>query len=209
MQNKIFMIGFFKETYEFARNCGFNVIGTVVTEYSTNDYPIPVLGKEEKLDDFIASFNEYPALLTPDQPDVRCKLYHLYKKFGVAFSVVKSPSATIHDSVLIGEGCMIHNQAHLSVDVKIGKLVRVNVMANLMHDVTVGDFSTIAPNACVLGNVKIGSRCYIGANSTILPGLHIGDGAIVGAGSVVTRDVAAHSVVAGNPARLLRSIEAH
>ena len=47
----------------------------------------------------------------------------------------------------------------------------------------------------------------IGSNATILCGVTIGEGAIVGAGSVVTRDVAPHTVVAGNPARLLRSLE--
>ena len=47
----------------------------------------------------------------------------------------------------------------------------------------------------------------IGTGSTILCGITIGAGAIVGAGSVVTRDVAPHTVVAGNPARFLRTLE--
>ena len=48
----------------------------------------------------------------------------------------------------------------------------------------------------------------IGSGATILPRLTIGEGAIVGAGSVVTRDVAPHTIVAGNPARLLRQVDA-
>jgi UDP-2-acetamido-3-amino-2,3-dideoxy-glucuronate N-acetyltransferase len=47
----------------------------------------------------------------------------------------------------------------------------------------------------------------IGSGSTILCGITIGEGAIVGAGSVVTKDVAAGMIVAGNPARVLRPIE--
>ena len=47
----------------------------------------------------------------------------------------------------------------------------------------------------------------IGSGSTILCGVEIGEGAIVGAGSVVTKDVAAGMVVAGNPARVLRPVE--
>lgn len=47
----------------------------------------------------------------------------------------------------------------------------------------------------------------IGSGATILPNLVIGENAIVGAGSVVTKDVPAHAIVAGNPARLLRYIE--
>ena len=47
----------------------------------------------------------------------------------------------------------------------------------------------------------------IGSGATILPNITIGERAIVGAGSVVTKDVAAHSIVAGNPARPIRSFE--
>jgi acetyltransferase-like isoleucine patch superfamily enzyme len=50
----------------------------------------------------------------------------------------------------------------------------------------------------------IGRDCFIGARSIILPGVRIGDGCIVGAGSVVTKDVPPHSVVAGNPARIIQ-----
>jgi len=51
----------------------------------------------------------------------------------------------------------------------------------------------------------IGRNCFIGARSIIMPGIHIGDECIVGSGSVVTRDVPSHSIVGGNPARIIRS----
>ena len=50
-------------------------------------------------------------------------------------------------------------------------------------------------------------RCWIGFNAIILKGVTVGEGAIVGAGSLVTRDVPAHSIVAGNPARIIRQQE--
>lgn len=53
-------------------------------------------------------------------------------------------------------------------------------------------------------DTHIGARCFIGARSIILPGIRIGDGSIVGSGSVVTRDVPPASIVAGNPARIIR-----
>ncbi|MEX0338915.1 MAG: DapH/DapD/GlmU-related protein [Arenibacterium sp.] len=54
-------------------------------------------------------------------------------------------------------------------------------------------------------NTVVGENCFIGGRSLIMPGVTIGDGSVVGAGSVVTKDVPPGSVVAGNPARVLKS----
>jgi acetyltransferase-like isoleucine patch superfamily enzyme len=80
--------------------------------------------------------------------------------------------------------------------------------------VHVGAYSYIAFDAVILAhdmtrglrtNTYIGERCFIGARSMIMPGIRVGDGSIVGAGSVVTQDVPPGSIVAGNPARVVRS----
>lgn len=55
--------------------------------------------------------------------------------------------------------------------------------------------------------VNIGNDVWVGAGAIILNGLSIGDGAIVGAGSVVTHDVPPHTIVAGNPAKVVREIK--
>jgi acetyltransferase-like isoleucine patch superfamily enzyme len=54
-------------------------------------------------------------------------------------------------------------------------------------------------------HTRIGRRCFIGARSMIMPGIVVGDGSIVAAGSVVTKDVPARCIVAGNPAKIVRS----
>ena len=54
------------------------------------------------------------------------------------------------------------------------------------------------------GDTVIGNDVWIGQNVTILPGVHIGDGAIIGANSVVASDVEPYTIVAGNPAKLIR-----
>lgn len=65
----------------------------------------------------------------------------------------------------------------------------------LTHDMTRGLYA----------DTRVGKRCFIGAHSMLMPGVSVGDGSIVGAGSVVTRDVPAGTIVAGNPARVVRT----
>ncbi|WP_118138367.1 type B chloramphenicol O-acetyltransferase [Oceanicella sp. SM1341] len=66
-------------------------------------------------------------------------------------------------------------------------------------------FAGAADGYLPAGDTVVGSDVWIGAEAMILPGLRIGDGAVIGARAVVTRDVAPYQVVAGNPARPLRS----
>ena len=59
----------------------------------------------------------------------------------------------------------------------------------------------------MFGKIKIGNNVFIGMRSIILPGVTIGDNVIVGAGSIVTKDIPSNSVVAGVPARVIKSFE--
>ena len=79
--------------------------------------------------------------------------------------------------------------------------------------IRIGDESFVASGAMILSHdfcrgkhadTIIGKQCFIGVNSVILPGVSIGDNCIVGAGAVVTKDVPANSVVAGNPAKIIK-----
>lgn len=54
-------------------------------------------------------------------------------------------------------------------------------------------------------HTRIGANCFIGGRSLILPGVEIGDNCVIGAGAVVTKPVPPRSIVAGNPARIIRS----
>lgn len=54
--------------------------------------------------------------------------------------------------------------------------------------------------------IVIGDHCWLGGGVIVCPGVTIGDRAVIGAGSVVTRDIPADSVAAGNPARIIRTL---
>lgn len=58
-----------------------------------------------------------------------------------------------------------------------------------------------------IASVRIGDKVWVGFGASILPGVTIGEGAVVGAASVVTRDVPPWTVVAGNPARPIKTLE--
>ena len=92
----------------------------------------------------------------------------------------------LDDEVFVGHGVMFINDRFPRATTAAGRLKR-------------GDDWVCEP-------IVVGRRAAIGSNATILCGVTIGEGAVIGAGSVVTRDVPPHTVVAGNPARVLRRV---
>jgi acetyltransferase-like isoleucine patch superfamily enzyme len=107
-----------------------------------------------------------------------------------------------HGLIEIGEDsflnarCEIRAREHIRIGAHCRLAFDVIVMDTNHHDLA-GSLTT-APTI-------IGDRVWIGARSLILRGVTIGDGAVVGAGSIVTRDVPERTLVAGNPARQIRT----
>lgn len=109
--------------------------------------------------------------------------------------IVCASHVTIGNDVLISWGCTIVDH-HSHVVEWAGRKDDVRKWNAGIKDWT---GVKIAP-------VVIGDKAWIGFNSIVLAGVTIGEGAVVGAGSIVTRDVAPYTIVAGNPARLIREI---
>ena len=116
----------------------------------------------------------------------------------------------VQKNAIVGNRCKISSHTFICEGVTIDDDVFVGHGVMFINDLYPratedGRLQTQADWQVVPTRVKRGAS--IGTNSTILANLTIGENAIVGAGSVVTRDVPANTIVAGNPARCLRSIE--
>lgn len=103
-------------------------------------------------------------------------------------------------SAYINAGAQVRcmNRIEISDGCAIGR--NVLIMDFDAHEITYENGDTNR----VTAPVTIGRHVWIGAGSTILKGVTIGDNAIIGAGSVVTKDVPPNSIVAGNPAKVIR-----
>ena len=131
--------------------------------------------------------------------------------------------AHVREHVEIGEECNIGKGVYIDAHVHIGSRVKIQNHVSVFEGVSVEDGVFIGPHVCftndllpraITPNGKLKSAedweitptlvkygASIGAGSVILCGVTIGEFALIGAGSMVTRDVAPHALVFGNPAR--------
>lgn len=141
-----------------------------------------------------------------------------------AGKVFISPLAAVYtDRLRMGDFCYIAAHAYLTDDISMGRDCTVNPYAVVRGKVELGDAVRIGAHTSVLGfnhgtapdrpvfrqpitsqGIRIGDDVWIGSNVVVLDGVTIGDHAVIGAGSVVTKDVPAWAMVAGNPARPIR-----
>ena len=121
------------------------------------------------------------------------------------------PFVEIQKNSTVGANCKVSSHSFICEGVTIEDNVFVGHNVTFINDVfpratnADGELQGEEDWACVPTLVKRGAS--IGSSVTLLCGITIGENAIVGAGSVVTRDVPANTIVAGNPARVLRDID--
>ncbi len=125
--------------------------------------------------------------------------------------------AHIRGSAKIGEGCNIGKDVYIDAEVTIGNNVKIQNGVSVYHGVTIEDDVFCGPHMTFtndlyprafsdsweLGETVVKRGASIGAHATVLCNTILGEYCMVGSGAVVVKDVPAHGLVVGNPARLV------
>lgn len=131
----------------------------------------------------LEAFGQHPLLINDDPFAARD---HIPKS--VYFNT-RSGSIVVGENTVFGEDVKVLTGKHISQQ-------EAEITGTLLHDVPTEGRS-----------IEIGENCYIGSNAILIGPLKVGEYAVIGAGAVVTKDVEAHTFVAGNPAKLVRTLK--
>jgi acetyltransferase-like isoleucine patch superfamily enzyme len=152
-------------------------------------------------------------------PDVKLgkdvKIYDFVNLYGcqIGDNTKIGTFVEVQKGAKIGKNCKVSSHTFICEGVTIEDNVFVGHNVTFINDLypratsTSGALQTEDDWVCIPTLVKKGAS--IGSSTTLLSGITVGENAIVGAGSIVTKDVPPNTIVAGNPAKIIRRIESH
>jgi UDP-2-acetamido-3-amino-2,3-dideoxy-glucuronate N-acetyltransferase len=180
-----------------------------------------VLGKRPRLARHSGARGEVRALELGAQVSVGVGAV-VFAGAGIGSEVILGDQTFVRERASIGERSVIGRGSVVDNDVVVGARVRVQTNVYLTAFTVIEDDVFVGPGAITTNDDTMGRHgaetplqgamlrraCRVGGGAVLTPGVEIGEEAFVAAGAVVTRDVPAHSVVMGVPARVVREVGA-
>lgn len=168
---------------------------------------IPIIGD----DDSILRYSPQDVQLinglgSTSSNESRRVLFEKFVALGYHFATVLHPTAVTSPDICLGEGVQVMAGAVIQPGTVMGDNSILNTNASIDHDCLIANHVHIAPGATLSGGVHVGEGTFVGAGAVVIQGIEIGSQCVVAAGAVVIHDVAAHTRVAGVPARVMRIV---
>ena len=195
-----------REIYNLALECRgygteYSIKGFIDNLYDKvgyDNYP-PILSKveeyrPEKNDVFVSALMDV---------DIKKKYVEIILSKGGVFISLIHHSASIWQNTILGSGCIICDNVHISCDVQIGNFVTIQTMSIVGHDCIIGDYSHLNCFSFLGGRCQIGELSTINTGAIIHPGKKAGKHTLIGAGAVVLRNVKDGKSMFGNPAEYI------
>lgn len=157
-----------------------------------NPYPFPVSGRVKETV-FLKNFIHNPNIIVGDYT-----YYHDYN-YPESFEY-QNVRNCFFCKLIIGKFCQIAVGTTFIMDNSNHQMNGFSTYPFFIFD----EWKDYTPEFPLKGDTIIGNDVWFGTGAVIMPGVKIGDGAIIGAYSVVTKDVAPYTIVAGNPARMVK-----
>ena len=177
-------------------------------EFGDFERKFKVIGRDSDIPEFLKDENTYVFSAFLDMKHKKDS-YSRLKQLGVPeskFINLIHPTAIIPKGYCkIGHGVMFAPLSQLSPDTTVSNNCMLLANSFLGHNSFMDEFSSIATNSVVGAHVHIGKGVHVGSNATIRETVKIGDFSFIGMGAVVLEDVPEHSIVVGNPAKVLRT----
>ena len=198
--------GFAKEVIWLANDCNRRVRGVLDDDASTHGKNVQGTIVVGSIDEWV-DYKDCEFIIAIGAPRTRKLVVNKMLTQGEpSFATLIHPSVRFSNTVVIGCGVIICAGSILTTDIKLGEHNILNLNVTVGHECTFENFVTVAPMAAISGNVELENLVEVGTGAVIRQGLKIEQGAMLGMGGVLTKNIPARNIFAGNPAKKLKEI---
>ena len=214
MEKDIYILGVGHNTcvyIDLAQACGYNIKG--LYHYNDErtgefDHGFPILGSFEDLFK-LESLQGMNFALSQGDNKIRSSIFNKIKEKNGNIPTLIHPTANVSQFAKIGQGVVIHINSVVHPDVSIGDNTVLSYNVSITHSSSIGKNCYLALGALVGAYVNIHDNVFIGIGAKLISGKvnDVGNNAYIGAGALVTKSVEEYTVIAGFPAKIIKTLK--